>query len=230
MGTRQWRRLLILTAMIAAFAIGASGVSAHAQFKSADPPPNATVNKAPTQITLTFSEETSATKSGGSVVDASGATVSTGFKVDLNERTKMTIDLKPNLPNGVYTVKWNTLTEDDNGTANGAFTFTVQAAATGSAIAGTAPAAPAAPVTTTAPSATSAPAATAASTATRPTTTSAATGTGGGTTAVAATSATLPKSGNSDSGSPVPWAIAALVVAVLAIAGGLVFRLRIARH
>ncbi len=68
MGTRQWGRLLILTAMIAAVTmIGTSGVSAHAQFKSADPAPNATVNKAPTQIMLVFSEETSPTKSGGSV-------------------------------------------------------------------------------------------------------------------------------------------------------------------
>ena len=101
------------------------------------------VTKAPTQIAITFSEETDPLKSGGSVTDASGATVSTGFKVDLNQRTNMTIALKPNLPNGAYTVKWNSFTDDDSGMADGTFTFTLQqaqTATTGTTTTGTAPA------------------------------------------------------------------------------------------
>jgi len=245
MRTRQWGRLLILAAMMAVITmIGASGVAAHAQFKRSDPAPNATVNKAPAQVMLVFSEETSATKSGGSVTDASGATVSTGFKVDLNARTNMAIALKPNLPNGVYTVQWNTLTEDDNGMANGTFTFTVQATATatsGTAAIGTTPAGASAVTGTVATSPTTAPAATTAATATiaattaptiAPTTTRpatiAATSTGG--TATANAPATLPTTGNNGSGSGAPWAIVIVIAAVLIVAGGFAFRLRSARR
>jgi len=243
MGTRQWGRLLILTAMIAAVTmIGTSGVSAHAQFKSADPAPNATVNKAPTQIMLVFSEETSPTKSGGSVTDASGATVSTGFKVDLNARTNMAIALKPNLPNGVYTVQWNTLTEDDNAMANGTFAFTIQAAAASAAATGTTPAgasavagtAPASVTVTTAPTiaptvtpaATTAPTATTATT-TRATTTVVATGVGGG--ATTGTATTLPATGTGDGGIGSPWVIWAALLGAFALVAGLGVRTRAAR-
>lgn len=209
--------------------IGASEVAAHAQFKSSDPAPNATVNKAPTQIMLIFSEETSATKSGGSVTDASGATVSTGFKVDLNARTNMTIALKPNLPNGTYTVQWSTLTEDDNGMANGTFAFTVQAAAAGTApVPTTAPAATTAPIVTV--SATGAPPATTVPTAIRPATTAVATGIDGGTTIAPTAPATLPQTGNNGSGSGAPWAIVIVIAAALIVAGGFAFRLRSAHH
>ena len=243
MGTRQWGRLLILTAIIAAVTmIGTSGVSAHAQFKSADPAPNATVNKAPTQIMLVFSEETSPTKSGGSVTDASGATVSTGFKVDLNARTNMAIALKPNLPNGVYTVQWNTLTEDDNAMANGTFAFTIQAAAASAAATGTTPAgaspvagtAPASVTVTTAPTiaptvtpaTTTAPTATTATT-TRATTTVVATGVGGG--AMTGTATTLPATGKGDGGIGIPWVIWAALLGACTLVAGLGVRTRAAR-
>jgi copper resistance protein C len=246
---RGWG-LLVIAAMIGALAcVFAPPVSAHAAFKSSVPAPNATVTTVPTQVVITFSEETSATKSGGSVTDASGATVSTGFKVNLDDRTMMAIALKPSLPNGVYTVKWNTLTEDDNGMADGTFTFTLQAAqaagtgtaATGTATTGTAPASGSAVAGTAPASATTAPAATAttaptvapttttAPTATRAATAAVATGTGGGTAATSAPT-TLPQTGGSESGSRAPWVFTLLIVAALAIAGGLAFRLRTARR
>jgi methionine-rich copper-binding protein CopC len=242
--TRQWRRRLGIVAVLAGMLVLIGGygiaVSAHAQYKSSVPAMNATVNAAPAQVAITFSEETSPTKSGGSVTDASGATVSTGWKVDLNDRTKMTIDLKPNLPNGVYTVKWNSFTEDDNGEANGTFSFTVQGAQQAATTApsattpaGTTTGSPAsgttAPATTTAPTATRA-ATTAAVSATAtpgPATTSAtraaasavATGTGG---------ATLPATGKSTSGDSSPWLPLVVLVAAGSIVAGFAFRYRAA--
>lgn len=230
MGTRQWGQRFIVMAMIAAFvAVGASGVAAHAQIKAADPAANAVIPSAPAQVTLTFSEETSPTKSGGSVTDAAGATVSTGFKVDLNERTKMTIPLMPNLPSGVYTVKWNSFADDDSGVANGTFTFTVQAAA---ATTGTVPAAASAVTGTVAASPTAAPAATAPTATTVPVGTRGAptvipTGTGGGT-ATTTTSTALPATGKRDGGIGSPWMIwsALLGIGALALAAGLGLCLR----
>ncbi len=249
---RGWS-LLAIAAMVGALAfVFALPASAHAAFKSSVPAPNATVTTVPTQVVITFSEETSATKSGGSVTDASGATVSTGFKVNLDDRTMMAIALKPSLPNGVYTVKWNSLTEDDNGMADGTFNFTLQAAqaagtstaATGTATTGTVPAggsaaagtppasATAAPAATTAPTvaptATTAATATTAPTATRAATVAVATGTGGA--AATGSPTTLPQTGSGDGGSRAPWAFALLVLAALAIAGGFAFRLRTARR
>jgi methionine-rich copper-binding protein CopC len=143
MGKRHGHRLPVLGIVMAALMLMlALPVSAHAELKSSTPADKATLTTAPTQISLTFSEETSPTKSGGSVTDASGAMVSTGFTVNPVDGTKMTITLKPNLPNGVYTVKWNTLTEDDNGMVNGTFTFTVQVPSGSGATATTPPAAP----------------------------------------------------------------------------------------
>ena len=130
--------------------------SAHARLKTSDPAANAIVAQPLTQVTITFSEETSATKSGGSVMDASGATVSTGFMVDLNDRTKMTIALKSGLGPGVYTVRYNTFTDDDGGMVDDRFTFTV----------GQGGAAPVAGATTAAPAMISAPIATTAANAT----------------------------------------------------------------
>ncbi|MGI8689567.1 MAG: copper resistance CopC family protein [Thermomicrobiales bacterium] len=241
MSMRQRGRFLIVSLIVAILTLtSASIVSAHAQYKSSDPPANGTVQKAPTQVAITFSEETDPLKSGGSVADASGATVSTGFKVDLNERTNMTIALKPNLPSGIYTVKWNSFTDDDNGVADGTFIFTIQAtaasaAATGttpagaSAVAGTAPAS--ATVTTAAtvaptatPAATTAPTATVAPTTTRAATTVVATSVGGGVTTGTAT--TLPATGKSDGGIGSPWVIWAALIGAFVLAIGLGVRAR----
>lgn len=230
METRQWRRLLIAAVAVATVTMAsAGGVSAHARLTASVPADKATVTTVPPQVLLTFSEETSPTKSGGSVIDARGATVSTGFTVDLNDRTRMTIALKPNLPNGVYTVRWNSLTEEDNGAADGTFTFTIQAQA-----AGTAPATTTTPAVTTAATVaatpTAAATATAAPTATRAATTAVATGTGGGTAAATTAPAALPQTGNNDRASGAPLAIVILVVAAVAIASGFAFRFRSARR
>ena len=243
MRTRQWGRLFIATMIVAAVMMGASAVSAHAQLKTSDPADKATLTKAPTQIAITFSEETDPLKSGGSVTDASGATVSTGFTVDLNARTNMTIALKPNLPNGAYTVKWNSFTDDDSGVANGTFTFTIQAqaAGTGTATTGTAPASGSATAGTVAPAAattapaatvapTTAPTATVGATATRAATTAVATGTGGGSAAATPAQTTLPATGSGSGTSGAPWALIVLAVAAIAVAGGFAFRFRAARR
>jgi methionine-rich copper-binding protein CopC len=235
LGIRQRRRLLIVLWIIAALLVGASTVSAHARLKTADPADKSTVAKAPAQITLTFSEETSATKSGGSVTDASGATVSTGFKVDLDDRTKMTIALRPDLPGGAYTVKWNTFTEDDSGMADGTVTFTVQAgAAAGTTAAGSASAAatiipvsatraPTAPPTASAPVVTAPPTSVVTP---RAAGSVVATGAGGGVATPAPT--TLPGTGKGDSVSS-PWLLWSLVAGAVIVVAGLGLRLRMAR-
>ena len=220
MHTRRWWSVILpVIALLTTLAIGTL-VGAHAQLKTATPADKATVATAPAQVVLTFREETSATQSNGAVMDASGATVSTGFKVDLNDRTKMTIDLKPNLPAGVYTVKFHTLTEDDNGMVDGTTTFTVQAAAAGTSTTGTSTVASGSPVA----AATAAATATSAPTATRAATSAVATGTGG--VAPATAPATLPQTGRSAGGAMFPWVMLVALVGAAAVAVGVLFRAR----
>jgi methionine-rich copper-binding protein CopC len=107
-------------------------VGAHAEYRSSVPANGATIATPPAQIVITFSQETSATKSNGAVTDATGTVVSTGWSVDLNERTKMTIGLKPSLPNGIYTVNYTSLSEDGH-QLDGSFIFTIDPAAANTA-------------------------------------------------------------------------------------------------
>ncbi len=118
--------LALTLTLIAVNGAWATQTAAHAKLKESFPARDATIGAAPAQVLLTFSEETSPTKSGGTVTDATGAVVSAGFRVNLARRTQATIDLRPMLSNGAYTVRWNSFTEDDGGAENGTFAFTVR--------------------------------------------------------------------------------------------------------
>lgn len=123
------RTAMAMLALILALGFGTAwgtSAAAHAKLKASFPARDAIIGAAPEQVLLTFSEETSPTKSGGSVTDAAGAVVSNAFRVNLARRTQATIDVRSALPPGAYTVRYNTFTEDDSGVEQGAFTFTVR--------------------------------------------------------------------------------------------------------
>jgi copper resistance protein C len=105
-----------------------SVVSAHAKLVSSDPAAGAKLTAAPSKITLVFSEEISDKESDSNftVTDEQGASVGTG-KLDTNDLDHKTLSgtLKAGLGDGIYTVKWMTLTPDDNGKSEGSFTFGV---------------------------------------------------------------------------------------------------------
>lgn len=106
-----------------------SAVAAHAELEESDPADGATI-ETPYTLTATFSEEFNADPEVSfiRVQDASGAVVASGGQSP-DDPTMMTADL-PALEPGEYTVRWQTTTEDDNGTERGTFTFNVAAAAT----------------------------------------------------------------------------------------------------
>jgi methionine-rich copper-binding protein CopC len=108
-----------------------SVASAHAELVSSDPAAGANLTAAPAKVTLVFSEEISdkETESNFTVTDESGATVGTGKldTTDLDHKT-LTGALNAGLGDGVYTVKWQTITPDDNGHSDGSFTFGVNKA------------------------------------------------------------------------------------------------------
>ena len=116
--------VLALLLSIALFSVA----SAHAKLVSSDPAAGAKLTAAPAKVTLVFDEEISdkATDSFFNVTDAAGANVGTG-KLDNTDLDHKTVSgaLKAGLADGVYTVKWQTITADDQGKSEGSFTFGV---------------------------------------------------------------------------------------------------------
>jgi LPXTG-motif cell wall-anchored protein len=115
--------VLLLVALIA------PGVAlAHAELASSSPAAGETVAGGLTSITLNFSEEISPDQSTAKLMQADGTAMSGATSsVDRADRKKETL-LSPPLTPGKYTVKWHSVTEDDNGITDGSFTFTVAAA------------------------------------------------------------------------------------------------------
>jgi copper resistance protein C len=100
-----------------------SAVAAHSELVTATPEDGATVPAGPIDIIGTFSEEL-APNSHMDVRDASGTVVG---QAAIDEKT-MRIGLEGLQP-GRYSVRWTTVTADDNGVLRGSWSFTVAAAA-----------------------------------------------------------------------------------------------------
>jgi len=115
--------LLITVFAITTLAL-ATVALAHARFASSTPAPGQTLAASPAAVVITFTEELAAA-STGKVTDASGATLSASATIDANDRTKLTIALKPSLPNGVYKVSWHSVSADDGDELDGSFFFGV---------------------------------------------------------------------------------------------------------
>jgi copper transport protein len=124
--------LLLAGLMLAGILLTPGSVAAHAEPESANPPIGGTVTEPPTQVEVSFSQEVvrQGDSSSITVIDAAGANVTTGpSEVDDLDRTIIRVGLQPNLPNGVYTVQWRTLSAADGDATSGSFVFTIDAAA-----------------------------------------------------------------------------------------------------
>ena len=88
--------------------------AAHAVLLRSDPPTARTLDEAPREVRLLFSEPIDASFSRVQVFDAGGASVDRGDShVDpLDERT-LAVSLIDGLPDGVYTVRWRSLSTID---------------------------------------------------------------------------------------------------------------------
>lgn len=129
--------LLFLTARVA---------SAHASLVRADPAPNALVQAAPKQITLTFDEAIDVSFSAVQVLDPARARLDTNFISLAEDAKQIRVPLKPSGA-GTYTVIWKVLSAVDGHITRGVYAFSVGAVSenvqttTESAASATAPAA-----------------------------------------------------------------------------------------
>jgi methionine-rich copper-binding protein CopC len=124
------RFLLVLFAVAALGVVGAPlrTALAHAEPERAVPPINGTVEGSPAKVEIWFSEEVTADGNKIAVTGPDGSSVDLGdTKVDLNDPTHkhVTVSLAPNLPAGVYTVNWVSVSEEDGDADNGRYKFTI---------------------------------------------------------------------------------------------------------
>lgn len=128
------KRVLLVAGCVALFVLGIFGIAfAHAEIDHCTPGVGSTVTSAPSEIVCVMTEEIDPKQSTMSVTDASGAQVDKkDAHVDLNDADRKTLVVSLDtsmVKDGVYTVKWHTVTPDDNGVTDGTFQFTVGNAA-----------------------------------------------------------------------------------------------------
>jgi methionine-rich copper-binding protein CopC len=110
-------------------------VSAHAELDRSNPNADETVKGSIDKVEIWFTEEI-AEGSKIEVTDKSGKSITSGAaEIDLfdPDRKHLTVELLPNLPNGVYTVNWTSVSAEDGDTESDSFNFTIAESGTPSA-------------------------------------------------------------------------------------------------
>lgn len=117
--------VLLLLAATGLLLAGAGPVSAHAALTGSDPQQGVVVDKAPTQVSLTFSEKVAMSDDSLRVLDPKGKRVDQGGPTNLSGTT-YAVKLRGGLSDGTYTVSYQVVSEDSHPVA-GAYTFSVGA-------------------------------------------------------------------------------------------------------
>ncbi|MFD9317952.1 copper resistance CopC/CopD family protein [Streptomyces sp. NPDC060053] len=115
--------VLLFLAVTGALLTGAGPASAHAALTGSDPAQGVVVDKAPTQVSLTFSETVSMNDDSLRVLDPKGTRVDTGKPSEVSGTT-YAVQLHSGLPDGTYTVTYQVVSADSHPVA-GAYTFSI---------------------------------------------------------------------------------------------------------
>jgi copper transport protein len=124
-------RRLVGVVLLAGLWLLASGTAApaHAVLRSSDPADGASLDRAPRQVTLTFTERPEPRLSTVQVLDADGRPVQAGKAASVaGQPFQLRVPLGA-LPDGTYTVAWRTVSRDDGHVSGGSFAFGVGVAA-----------------------------------------------------------------------------------------------------
>ena len=116
-----------LAAIVVSIVVGfAASASAHALLDHSDPGNGAELAQAPANVVLTFTEDPDPTLSIIHVLNANGANVEAGpAQAVSGNPLQLSIPLPTDLPDGVYTVTWRTVSKQDGHQTSSAFAFGV---------------------------------------------------------------------------------------------------------
>ncbi|MFI2641672.1 copper resistance CopC/CopD family protein [Streptomyces sp. NPDC018610] len=117
--------VLLLLAAAGLLLAGAGPASAHAALTGSDPQQGVVVAEAPTQVSLTFSEQVAMNDDSLRVLDPAGKRVDTGKPSDVSGTT-YAVHLRGGLARGTYTVTYQVISADSH-PVGGAYTFSVGA-------------------------------------------------------------------------------------------------------
>jgi copper transport protein len=117
--------VLLLLAATGLLLTGAGQASAHAALTGSDPQQGVVVDKAPAQVSLTFSEKVAMSDDSLRVLDPKGNRVDQGEPANVSGTT-YAVKLDGGLPDGTYTVSYQVVSEDSHPVA-GAYTFSIGA-------------------------------------------------------------------------------------------------------
>lgn len=119
---RTW--LAVVLALLASTVV-TTVVLAHATLLRSEPADNAVLPEAPREVRLWFSEAVSPEFSTAQILDINGQPIKiSGIRVDPTEAELMILSL-PELPSGLYSVRWKVLSEADGHFTQGLFVFGV---------------------------------------------------------------------------------------------------------
>ncbi|MCW2873961.1 copper resistance protein CopC [Actinacidiphila oryziradicis] len=116
------RTLLVLGALLAVLLGGAAPASAHAALLKTSPGDSTTVQSAPAQVTLTFSEGVLVSSDSIRVLGPDGKRADSG--APRGSGSTATVALHSGLPLGTFTVAWKVVSADSH-PVSGAFTFNI---------------------------------------------------------------------------------------------------------
>ncbi|MER8028760.1 copper resistance protein CopC [Streptomyces bauhiniae] len=117
--------VLLLLAVTGALFAGAAPASAHAALTGSDPAQGVVVDRAPSQISLTFSEQVAMGDNSLRVLDPKGKPVQSGKPANVSGTT-YAVRLHAGLADGTYTVAYQVVSADSHPVA-GAYTFSIGA-------------------------------------------------------------------------------------------------------
>ena len=107
-----------------------TAVHAHADYDRSAPSADEVVSQAPQQVQVWFTQDLFR-REGQNALEVYGPddrrVDQDDAAIDDDDRKLMTVSLQSDLPNGVYTVRWRTLSADDGDDAEGEFHFTIEA-------------------------------------------------------------------------------------------------------
>ena len=113
----------VLLGLVAALALPGMAL-AHALPQSSTPSAGSTLTTPPTQVSIVFGERPDPNLSTIKVLDTTGAVVTTGPTAPVaGNPLELAVPLKADLPDGVYTVAWRTVSAVDGHLASGSFAF-----------------------------------------------------------------------------------------------------------
>lgn len=123
----QWRAMAPLLIVLAVLLLSPPGADAHAFLKSSNPVANAVLADTPIRVTLRFTEplERVAT-TRAALFDQFGTQIETRpVEFDPADPMAMVLVMPDRLPNGTYSVVWQTLSSADGHRAQGYIPFTI---------------------------------------------------------------------------------------------------------